>query len=389
MGKLNMLAITLNSPTAVYYAGQNVEGFVTVDLNDSMKMRGVKLEFTGSARVHWTEQHSTGSGKTRRTETRHYSATERYFNFEFLLFGPGTGSTLLQPGHHTFPFTYTLPLNLPSSYESGIGNVRYQLKAKIDKPWKFDHKTKRMFTVISMLDLNQQPSAAAAVQGQNSKNLCCLCCKSGPISAVFHIDRAGYVPGDTIYLNAEISNNSSRRMCASRVKLIMVTSYHATTKSRTVFNCVASLSRGEIPPHGSDVWSGDPMTVPAIPPSYLVGCSIIDIRYILQLEVDPSGPAFDLEVPLEVIIGTIPLRQVVQRYYPQWQPSTQPLQPSAPGMPSPAGVIPPDMPPPSYAECVFGKVAVGDDEDDNEHMGGDKDFAPSYAYYDWSKSAFK
>lgn len=61
-----------------------------------------------------------------------------------------------------------------------------------------------------------------AVQGQNSKNLCCLCCKSGPIAAQFHIDRAGYVPGDTVYLNAEINNNSSRRMRASRVKLIMV-----------------------------------------------------------------------------------------------------------------------------------------------------------------------
>ncbi|XP_060600430.1 arrestin domain-containing protein 3-like isoform X2 [Ruditapes philippinarum] len=387
MGKLKTFAITLHSPTPVYYAGQTIDGVVTVELNDSMKMRGVKLEFTGRAYVHWTEQHSTGSGKTRRTETRHYSATEIYFNFEFLLFGPGTGSTLLQAGHHTFPFTYTLPQNLPSSYESSIGNVRYQLKAKIDKPWKFDHKTKRMITVISMLDLNQQPAAAAAVQGQNSKNLCCLCCKSGPISAVFHVDRAGYVPGDTVFLNAEISNNSSRRMCASRVKLIMITSYHATTKTRTDFKCVASLSRGEIPPHGDDVWSGDQMIIPAIPPSYLVGCSIIDIRYILQLEVDPSGPAFDLEVPLEIIIGTIPLRQVVQRYYPQWQPP--PAQPARAEPSAPPAVTPPDLPPPSYAECVFGKVTIGEDDDDNEHMGGDKIFAPSYTYYDWSKSSFK
>ena len=65
--------------------------------------------------------------------------------------------------------------------------------------------------------------------------------------------------------------------------LFQVTSYHATTKTRTNFQCVASLSRGEIPPHGSDVWSGDQMIIPAIPPSYLVGCSIIDIRYILQV----------------------------------------------------------------------------------------------------------
>lgn len=386
MGKLNYFVINLDNPSAVYFPGQNVQGNVTVDLREGMNMRGVKLEFMGSARVHWTETHSTGSGKTRRTETRHYSATEIYFNFEMLLFGPGNGSILLQPGHHQFPFTFTLPPNLPSSYESRIGNVRYQLKAKIDKPWKFDHKTKKMFTVVSMLDLNEQPTAPLALQGTNSKNLCCLCCKSGPISAVFHVDRAGYVPGDTIHLSAEITNMSSRRMCASRVKLIMVTVYHATTKSRTETQCVAMVSHGEIGPHGSDVWSGEALVVPAIPPSYLVGCSIIDIRYILQLEVDPSGPAFDLEVPLEIIIGTIPLRQVVQRYFPQWHPTVPSLQPSAPV--GPPNMIPPDLPPPSYQECVFGKVGVAD-EDDNEHTGGDKDFAPSYTYYDWSKSAFK
>lgn len=50
---------------------------------------GVKLAFTGSAYVHWTETHQTGSGKNRRTETRHYSASETYFNFELLLYGPG------------------------------------------------------------------------------------------------------------------------------------------------------------------------------------------------------------------------------------------------------------------------------------------------------------
>ena len=75
------------------------------------------------------------------------------------IFRSGTGSTVLGAGRHVFPFVYQLPMNLPSSYESHIGHVRYQLKGTIDKPWKFDHHTKKVFTVVSMLDLNQQPSA--------------------------------------------------------------------------------------------------------------------------------------------------------------------------------------------------------------------------------------
>ena len=60
------------------------------------------------------------------------------------------------------------------------------------------------------------------VQGNNSKFLCCLCCKTGPISALFRVDRSGYVPGDSIILNAEISNNSNRTMNSSKVRLIQV-----------------------------------------------------------------------------------------------------------------------------------------------------------------------
>ena len=35
---------------------------------------------------------------------------------------------------------------------------------------------------------------------------------------------------------------------------------------------------------------------------------------LLQMTVDPSGVGFDLEVPIEVIIGSIPFISVAQRY---------------------------------------------------------------------------
>ncbi|XP_052278841.1 arrestin domain-containing protein 3-like isoform X2 [Dreissena polymorpha] len=402
MGKLNEFSIFLNNPQQVYYSGQQIDGTVVVDLNEAMKLRCVSLRFEGKANVHWTEQHTTGSGKSRRTETRHYYAHEDYFNFDLMLFGSGQ-STLLQAGRRTFPFSFFLPPNLPSSFEGAFGNVRYSLKGKIDRPWKFDHKTKKLFAVVSVLDLNEQTMAMSPAEGGNEKNLCCLCCKSGPISATFRIDRQGFVPGETIQLSAEICNHSSRKMKASRVRLIMYIMYHAIQKKRSVQQDVAVASHQAILPGDSDIWNREPLHVPPIPPSYLVGCSIIDIKYVLQLEVDPAGPAFDLEVPLELIIGTIPLRQVVQQQYgvnlgpfSAVQPSNlgpfsavQPsnlgpfsaVQPLAPAVSQPPQYV---MAPPSYAECVFGKSSVLE-EDDNEHTGGDKNFTPSYAYYEWAK----
>jgi len=70
------------------------------------------------------------------------------------------GEIEIQSGEHKFPFTCSLPTNLPSSFESDFGHVRYTVKATLDRPWKFDQDVKSPFTVIAPLDLNQEPRAA-------------------------------------------------------------------------------------------------------------------------------------------------------------------------------------------------------------------------------------
>ena len=55
-----------------------------------------------------------------------YSDHETYFSYEINVFnGP-----MLYPGIHNFPFSFTLPPNIPSSFESKYGHVRYQVRGK-------------------------------------------------------------------------------------------------------------------------------------------------------------------------------------------------------------------------------------------------------------------
>jgi hypothetical protein len=44
---------------------------------------------------------------------------------------------------------------ISTSFEGKHGSVRYWLKAEMDKPWSFNHKTKKAFTVISPIDINK------------------------------------------------------------------------------------------------------------------------------------------------------------------------------------------------------------------------------------------
>ncbi|XP_050412489.1 arrestin domain-containing protein 3 isoform X2 [Patella vulgata] len=360
MGKLDLLEINFTNNQEVFYGGQLVQGHVTVQLNAEIKMR--RLEEKGDDHV-------------------------------------------LQPGNYSYPFSFQLPNQLPSSYESSVGRVRYTVTAVIDRPWKFDHKCKRTITFIDAVDLNLEPTAAQGVTQQGEKTMCCLCCKSGPIRAVLKLDRLGYVPGENIRIHGEINNHSRRKMTSSFAELRMTVDYHTPSKTRTQKNSVSKICKGPIQAGGDDIWNGDALGVPPLPPSNLRGCKIIDIKYTVTLNVDPAGPAFDLVVPIKIIIGTIPLRSVAQQYgVPGPMPSSIYLSdhPNIPVkliMPEVSMSLPPveyvnvspsnmsnnqDIPPPAYVESYFGKVDVHDD-DDNEHTRGNMEYAPVYAYYNWNE----
>ena len=59
--------------------------------------------------------------------------------------------------------------------------------------------------------------------------------------------------------------------------------YHTPTKSRALTQQVTKVKRGPIPAGGSDLWEEEKLVIPPVPPSFLNGCSIIDIKYTLEV----------------------------------------------------------------------------------------------------------
>lgn len=89
MGKVDLLAVAFTDNTKVYYPGTVLNGAVIVKLNKELKLRGIRIEFHGEARVRWSEHHSHSSGGHSRTTTRTYSNTQIYINTSATLFGKG------------------------------------------------------------------------------------------------------------------------------------------------------------------------------------------------------------------------------------------------------------------------------------------------------------
>ena len=414
MGKLNVFSIQFNSPQIVYYPGQALSGYVTVSLNQPMEMRGIKFEVKGKGYCHWTEtrqvrveeHHNSEEGNNEsefRTETIHHEGKETIVSWKQVLVGDTHNKFYMPAGNHSFPFTFTLPSSLPSSFEHGnsytyrnrrhsndfgsiepYGYIRYYVKAKIDKPWKFDHKTKRPFTVNDIIDTNL-PMHLQPVGGHAHKEPGCCCLKSGAVDLSASIDRKCYCPGEAILVSADVTNQSSRDMTNLHAKIIQTIEFHARTEIKYVERERGRLVGPPVPKGEEAHWQHQPFGIPAVPPS-IMNSSVIRVHYRVKI-VAAIPCALDGVVKMDILMGTVPFRQTYGQpvqYQTQYDPTAAP--PAANfigdmGYPPPqvAAFGYPDMPPPSYS-AALGDQAVAINGKKDEHTHGDLNYAPVYTF---------
>lgn len=70
----------------------------------------------------------------------------------------------LMAGNHEFNFAFTLPQNLPSSFEGPFGYVRYVAKVEFKRPKKISLYYKVTFMVLDNVDLNQIPNTRVSIR---------------------------------------------------------------------------------------------------------------------------------------------------------------------------------------------------------------------------------
>eukprot|EP00057_Strongylocentrotus_purpuratus_P021858 XP_011676332.1 PREDICTED: arrestin domain-containing protein 1 [Strongylocentrotus purpuratus] len=272
------------------------------------------------------------------------NTTYEYFRQEITVQGAGANNTTadrikLTAGEHRFPFKFQIPnISLPPPFEASYGYVRYYVKINIDRPWKFDHHTQRLFSIFTVKDLNYEFNVLVPQRHQVEKTVCCLCCASGPIVLKGMIDKSGYAPGEYIFISLDLHNNSSRRIIDITAKLQQrghfTAQRHGTgrTHTRQAVKTVAELKLAGCEAMGSVNYDRLKMLIPPIPPCAYENCPNIKLEYYVEIEGDVAGTPMDAEVKLPLVIGTIPAFQHTIKDPSQNPYAVQPIagQPGAP-----------------------------------------------------------
>nr|CAD7205264.1 unnamed protein product [Timema douglasi] len=289
--------------------------------------------------------------------------------------------TVLPAGDHSFLFTFSIPSNLPSSFEGAFGYIRYTIKASLDRPWKFNQDTKVAFTVLAYRDLNNYPQLKTPLILGNTKTICCWCCQSAPMAITARVPFTGIVPGQDVPLIVELDNPTNVDITSVQCYLMQESIFYARGKSRVETRKLGELTLDPVGKHSSHT-AQKTMRMPSCPPTLDINCGIIKIHYFIegtcdeaqsQCKATTSGAHMNLYVATPLTVGTVPLIfQQTSEPPPLGQDGPPTVPPTAPPYP--------DLPPPSYDECVFGAISIREDED-SEHTYGQKQFSPRYPTY--------
>ncbi|KAH9394640.1 Arrestin domain-containing protein 3 [Tyrophagus putrescentiae] len=420
MGKLKHFEIIFHSENDVYYPGDVVRGKVQLELRNELKIRTVKVSMRGVARVHWTEAQNSTSNLAIYTE--HINSELEYFFEKKTLFDSDSSacqSDVFGKGRHDFEFSFQLPTSgLTTSFEGKYGNVRYWVKAEIEKPWSFDYRTKKAFTLISPIDINR-PEYLIPLEKSKEKTFCCLWCTPGHISVYAKTERTGYCPGESILINAEFENHTRRTVVPQatlhQTQLFLAAGGKVRSRSAK-FTTVTGVA---VQPHKTATWDGQLLKIPPISPSIL-NCRLIRVEYTMRISLNIPPVGYKCFVDLPIIVGTVPFHRTSSSSLSSTSISsgghsaTSPLIASSTSTPLSLGAVSRTgqqrpylsqqlrsltttaavdgrsptaagddrarsnaTPPPTYAECINGSVDI-DDED--EEIIGNTRFTPRYTY---------
>ena len=277
-----------------YIPGEPLHGTAVLHLRASFRVHNITMYILGVGSVNWevAEKKKT------------YTAKETYLEGSKILLDSGFGGTInLGKGAHEFSFNYLLPTNLPSSFQGVYGSVIYLLKVVVQP------EDERQSTMSSepFLVLRRDPlpeNLYRETKLKKSKTLINLC-NAGEIKINVKLNKIAGVPGENLYVNAEVTNWSAREISLIQATLVMTSTYYARG-SQVVFRQIISKRNDsyDVPQLKGRRWRRVRMTVPPyIPDSTLEYCNIMVVDYMFQFRVvlgDKNGHDIIVETPITI-----------------------------------------------------------------------------------------
>lgn len=276
-------------------SGMTVKGHVQINLQAPLQVHYVKIRFHGLAQTH-TAVHSTdyshGLGYNNDDGDK-----EVYLNKQITLQyeADPDNDEMLEAGNHTYPFELDFPENMPSSFSehNGMGHVIYHCHVEIGRRYAYspDIAKTKWFDVHRPLSLKTIPDSLVPLDFRKECPARSCCCNKGSVEVHLKLTKSGFIPGERIAYDVRLKNNTSSVLKDMTITLRRVVAYTGhykgfkrTLSESKVFTIAERVLRLGV--NEEETYDGSSVgQVPALPPTGLPGCKIIDINYYVKVAI--------------------------------------------------------------------------------------------------------
>ena len=278
-----------------YQPGEIIRGKIGIHLHRSTLVQTIYITIFGEGVVSWDDPYLGV-----------FQANENYLNASKVIFETtNQRPRILDQGFHDFPFEYQLPEDIPSSFIGKYGSVTYILKAVVQGERTGDTTiATEPFLVLREYPL---PEEVFSPCERKLENRYWALCSTGKVKIIIGLNKTGYVPGEDMFVQAEIQNRSPLRITAIQASLIMNSIYFAQKES-IPFRQIVNKRRDdyELVEGDGRRWQNVRISIPPyIPESKLEFCDIINVSYLFQFRVELSGGQ-EVRTEIPVLLGARP-----------------------------------------------------------------------------------
>lgn len=149
-----------------------------------------------------------------------------------------------------------------------------------------------------------------------TKSFCCWPCRTGPLSLTASIPQTGYVPGQSIIIQAQVINLSGSNVEQMKFELRQHIDYHSQTPTRSTKEELRSIltKRSAGVQQNNEERYEINLPIPSLPPTNMNSCRIIFISYDIKIEAKLSGFTNNPFVEIPITIGNVPLQSIRHAY---------------------------------------------------------------------------
>ena len=345
---LQEFKILLNDPPSgsTYFPGTEVSGTLVVVVDREPKnYNDIAIYLTGKGHVYWTEEDGTDGDRSSHV----YTANKTYVELQSVAWSKSQAPGGVLPlGEHRYQFRFLLPPQIPSSFESRDGWIRYNLGARIGKDYpNAPHNIETRFLVNEIVDTNAASLRLPYRLENQTLTAGFLCCQSGPVTTTVEVPRTGYCVGEEIPFRVTVENGGSRPVQVA-VQLQERVTYTARGNHKYSGGPHVVQDSEPVESHRTLVWvpEANVLKIPVATPTTMRS-NLIQRTFSLAFQTLISSVHFNPTLSIPLTIGNVPFNPNPPTATPGTVPAVNPppVSSAAPpphplGLPSPFLALP-------------------------------------------------